>query len=273
MWLLLLLLLAATARAEGDHASITEGLDCAGCHTSAGWQMAAGRGGGFDHTRTGFPLLGAHRVTACTGCHDGRKPLPTACAGCHTDAHAGRLGAACAECHTSIDWRDTRTMDRHRRTHLPLTGKHAVIECSSCHIARGEKTFSDVPWDCYACHQQDYRRADIHPNHLGPPAFPRTCGSCHRTLAWSPATLDPSQLPRLAATKAAASHELRFSLSGKHRSLPCASCHLALETPARVACTGCHAHDDSTLGRAHRGRSVGRAAGDCLACHPRGVGR
>ncbi len=94
--LVVVLALAAPAWA-GDHGSITEGMDCSACHTPDGWKLAAGAGGGFDHSRTGFPLLGGHRAAACTGCHDGRKELPTACAGCHAanDPHAGRLGHAC----------------------------------------------------------------------------------------------------------------------------------------------------------------------------------
>jgi hypothetical protein len=268
--LLALVLLAATAHAAGDHASLTAGMDCSACHTSAGWQMAPGKGGGFDHARTGFPLVGAHRATACNACHDGRERIGVECAGCHADAHAGRLDGACADCHTAVAWSDVRTLAAHRRTHLPLTGKHAIIECSACHIARAGKTWSDVPWECYACHARDYQRSDIHPSHVGPPAFPRACASCHRASTWAEATLDPSMLPRALTQASTASHDARFPLSGKHRGLGCPTCHIDAAVPARVACAGCHAHDVATLPKLHRARSVG---GDCLGCHPRGAPR
>jgi len=86
--------MAARALAAGDHGAITEGMDCSACHTSDGWKLASGAGEGFDHSRTGFPLLGGHRATACTACHDGRTDLPTACVGCHSTTTRTRGGSA-----------------------------------------------------------------------------------------------------------------------------------------------------------------------------------
>jgi len=70
-----------------------------------------------------------------------------------------------------VTWKDTKTMDRHRRTHLPLTGRHAVLDCAACHVVAGPQAWSNVPWDCYACHRADYQRQDIHPLHTGPTPF------------------------------------------------------------------------------------------------------
>ncbi len=168
-------------------------------------------------------------------------------------------------------------MERHRRTHLPLTGRHAVIDCANCHVTTTVQTWSNVPWDCYACHRDDYERQDIHPLHTGAKPFPHTCAQCHRTATWKQATIDPTMLPgaALVARQQAAAHDAWFPLSfGRHRGTACASCHVAVEAqPRLVGCVGCHAHDVATLPRLHRGRAVASAAGDCLACHPAGARR
>jgi hypothetical protein len=63
--------------------------DCASCHGTGRWNDAA-----FDHSRTSFPLVGAHRQVPCRDCHltrrvvNGRsvlyyKPTPKECSSCH----------------------------------------------------------------------------------------------------------------------------------------------------------------------------------------------
>ena len=260
--------------------SITADLDCVACHSVRGFRQLAGAGpavtaAGFDHAGTGFPLTGGHRATACTSCHHGPPP-PRACAGCHRDAHEGRLGDACSDCHGSTSFRDVRALERHRRTRLPLTGMHALLECSACHQRRDGRSFSGVPADCVACHEDEYR-GEIHPRHdgtTGSPAFPRACGQCHRASSWSPAYFVPGTLTR--ALGAPPEHELRFPIrTGRHRGLACASCHPQPERPRRVACTGCHAHAPDRLRAAHArvtGAVLG-AARACLGCHPAGASR
>src|SRR5262249_37545751 len=161
--LLALAFVTSLARAK-DHAAVTEGLDCSACHTSEDWKMAGG-GAGFDHARTGFPLVGGHRAAACSGCHDGRKELPTLCAGCHPAARPGRRGAAAGADRGARRGKAGAVPGPPRPPPLPLTGAHAVIECTGCHAMVPERTWSTVPWDCYACHSRDYHRQDIHPIH------------------------------------------------------------------------------------------------------------
>jgi len=193
---------ASLAMRDTTHGGAIAEMDCKACHTSAGWKLGAGAGAsGFDHDRTGFPLHGAHAQTTCGGCHIGATPLQTTCAGCHRDPHQGRQGKACEECHTAVAWSDTNTLEQHRRTRMPLTGRHATVECAACHKRQSERTWSDAPVDCYACHRTDYHRADVHPTHdgtTGSPAFSRDCGSCHQTSGWSPATIDTFDVAALA---------------------------------------------------------------------------
>lgn len=271
------------ARPMGHRASLTEGLDCANCHTPTSWEMAAGAGSGrgFNHARTGFPLSGRHAQAACVQCHRPGRVMRRECASCHAeeDHHAGRLGRECDRCHTSVAWNDTRTFEVHRTTRLPLTGMHALVQCTECHGRVGEREFTSVPADCFACHESDYRRADVHPIHAGTATsepFPRDCALCHVATGWAPALFDPATLGAAAAplTIAPPDHEVVFPIrNGPHRGAPCSSCHMVPDVPRVVECVGCHTHDPVTLRRQHPRLVVSPDAASCLGCHPGGVSR
>jgi len=254
------------------HDGFVDDMDCAACHTAAGWQLAATAGAsGFDHDRTGFALRGAHVQTRCTGCHTGAAKPVASCDGCHRDPHRGRNDGTCAECHTPTAWSDTNTLEQHRRTRMPLTGRHAVLDCTACHRRTGERAFSDVPADCYSCHRAEYQARTLHPVHdgsSGAAPFSRDCGLCHRTSAWTPAITDPNALVTVARTL---DHETRFVLAtGSHRAVACAACHADPRRAQRVRCDGCHT--DPALRTQHRA-PVARSATACLGCHPRGAAR
>ena len=163
------------------------------------------------------------------------------CEGCHRDPHAGRNDGTCAECHTAVAWSDTRTLDQHRRTRMPLTGRHATVDCAACHKRQSERTYSDTPTDCYSCHRDDYRNADPQIHHLGENngPFTRECGACHRTSGWKPAFAVPTA--RVASALSSADHDAFFTLStGSHRALDCASCHVDARRTKSVRCDACH---------------------------------
>jgi hypothetical protein len=272
-------------RAPSSHQFLGD-MDCSSCHTPDGWKLSqASDGSGFDHDRTGFALRGVHATTPCVGCHTGKAATPRACTGCHADPHQGRQGRACEECHLTSDWRDTQTLARHARSRMPLTGAHALIDCTGCHRRTGERTYSDTPSDCFACHERDYRASTTHPNHVAPtdpithaplPPVSRTCSTCHSTVTWAAAVLDGTLTGALDSGLGGAppDHEARFPIaSGKHRGLACDSCHRDLTRPTQVSCTGCHAHDTIALLRQHAAVATGRSAQTCLACHPGGMPR
>ena len=258
-------------RPKPAHGGFVDDLDCSACHTSSGWQLAATAGAaGFDHDRTGFALRGAHVEVHCAGCHTGRTRPATSCAGCHRDPHAGRNDGACSDCHAATAWSDTAALDQHRRTRMPLTGRHAVIDCTACHRRSGERAFSDVPADCYACHRTEYHAITLHPVHdgsAGAAPFSRDCGQCHRTSGWAPAIANPGAI---GAAARAADHDAWFTLAGSHRTADCAACHADRRRAAAVRCDGCH--QDTALRAQHR-TPVARSAAACLACHPRGAAR
>lgn len=269
-------------RPATGHGGVVGELDCSACHTAAGWTLAATTGvTGFDHDRTGFPLRGGHEVRACGDCHRGQGRPASTCESCHRDPHQGRVDGTCAECHTATTWSDTGTLTRHRRTRMPLTGRHATIDCVACHQRSGERTWSGLPTDCWSCHAADYLRPSIHPDHDGNPAdptqapFPHQCASCHRTSGWRPALAPRSLVTRTALAAGTVDrdrHDAWFVLSsGPHQAAACASCHVDRRRTQRVRCDGCH--PPTALRGQHKGAPPPNAATACLSCHPRGGGR
>lgn len=201
-------------------AAFQAGRACSACHATAGW--SAGASAGFDHSRTPFPLAGAHQRTACAACHKGgryRSLGGATCETCHQDPHQGQFkpaGRACVDCHDLNAWRPAPRFD-HAATRYPLTGKHAQVACARCHAAG---RYSGAPAVCSSCHQ------DPHRAELG-----SDCGRCHTPAAWN------ETLFRHETTK--------FPLSGKHGSAACRRCHRA-GGDARYfrldpACGACHA--------------------------------
>jgi hypothetical protein len=272
----------ASASKPAHKASLVADMDCSACHTSEGWKLGPGAGsgaGGFDHSKTGFPLTGEHARTTCVGCHVPGRPITRECSGCHADTHEARFGASCDGCHRPTSWNETKVMDDHRRTRLPLTGIHAMIDCSSCHLRTGERAYSETPSDCFACHEKDYRAGNIHPVHEGnatgtQKAFPRNCSMCHTAIGWTPAFLPSSFVGAPVTSAAAANHDRWFPIrSGPHRGAACDSCHAGGEAGGAVDCAGCHEHSPFRVLSSHRGRSVPSDARACLGCHPAGAKR
>ena len=71
---------------------------CEACHNVKSWTDLPS----FDHSKTSFPLVGAHAKVQCEECHKPEqsvgklteatfKSAPTACSGCHADPHAGQF--------------------------------------------------------------------------------------------------------------------------------------------------------------------------------------
>lgn len=262
------------------HDGFVDKMDCSACHTPDGWELAGTAGkSGFDHDRTGFPLRAAHAQTDCGGCHTSSAKPATSCEGCHKDPHAGRNNGPCAECHTATAWADTTALDQHRRTRMPLTGRHATLDCVACHKRQGGRQWSDLPRDCFGCHSDDYHGGThpIHDGRNGDPIVSRECGLCHQTVAWTPATcsMGISPCPTTAAARGLAppaDHDTRFALTtGSHRTAACASCHTDARRAQLVRCDGCH--QDVALRQQHLGKAMPHGAAACLRCHPRGAAR
>ncbi|MFO1271916.1 MAG: cytochrome C [Rubrivivax sp.] len=224
---------------KDDKHQNTLGKDCAECHVDKDWKTVPR----FDHQKTKFPLRNAHaaKTVKCTDCHETpakMRGIATDCASCHRrdDKHEGTLGPKCDACHTDLRWK----VDRfdHNRTRYPLTGRHAIVECKSCHQTL---RYREAPRDCLGCHRKD----DTHKATLGV-----KCEDCHNTRSWKLWSFDHAKT--------------RFALEGAHGRTECVKCHAqpapAGKTIAPLAfdCGGCHRKED-----VHEGR-FGRR---CDQCH------
>jgi len=142
---------------------------CEACHTTVVWKEL----NRFDHSKTSFPLLSAHRGVACIDCH--RPPAlettmdhvnfgaaPTQCSGCHTDPHgrqfAGRKDVAdCSSCHNLNRWKPAQ-FDHNARTLFSLQGAHQNVPCAGCHTltravdGKSVLFYKPTPVKCADCH-------------------------------------------------------------------------------------------------------------------------
>jgi len=155
----------AAKRADGTS------LGCESCHNTRSWIDIRI----FDHSKTKFALVGAHRGVACGDCH---KPVqgtheiqfkgtPQNCEACHTDAHAGQFVSKegitrCGDCHVVQRWTPS-IFDHDKRTQFPLSGAHANVACSMCHALQREvqgKTvlfYKPTSKVCADCHGPDVK--------------------------------------------------------------------------------------------------------------------
>lgn len=260
--------------------SFTDAIPCSACHTTTAWRAKGSSATDvrFDHSKTGFPLTGQHIHAPCADCHNATRAIKRDCESCHEDFHRGRLTHTCDSCHSAAGWRVTRPLEIHRMTRFPLTGVHALADCTQCHLRASEQQWTDAPIECFACHEQEYRNPNNFPVHVGTTtsaALPRDCSVCHRALAWVPATVPASLLGTSgsAIEAAPAGHDMRFPISfGVHRMSACPDCHISTAVPRAVRCIGCHAHDPVVLAQQHK-QQVATDGAACMTCHPGGVRR
>jgi hypothetical protein len=218
------------------------GAKCASCHDTGDFHRI--RGANFDHSKTRYPLTGAHATVACARCHDDRtafgpRPAFDRCDRCHADAHAGQTAAAggaapdCMACHTVSGFHpSTFTLAAHQQTGYPLTGAHARAACAGCHAAgpaaaattlgRARVPLHPEHGECTSCHGDPHRGRFAAG---GARALAAGCLGCHDVERFSPSKVD-----------ARAHDGFGFGLRGAHRAVPCAACHRELS--GRVAGAG-----------------------------------
>ncbi len=236
-----------------NHASAGFSTNCSVCHTTIQWKGAV-----FDHSRTRFPLTGAHLGTDCQQCHVNNRytGTPLECGACHiadynqakNPAHAAAgFPTTCETCHTTSQWQGA-TFNHNTATQFALTGAHTTVACNQCHV---NNVFQGTPTNCVGCHLPDYNAAK-NPNHVAA-GFPTACETCHTTAQWQGATFNHNT-----ATK--------FALTGAHTTVACNQCHVNnvfKGTPAN--CVGCHLPDyNATKSPNHA--AAGFSTG-CESCH------
>ncbi len=165
------------------------------------------------HAETGFPLDGGHAQLECTACHTDVEPgdelgpiyasVSTSCSSCHQDVHQacfaefaaenGVDSLDCDQCHGTGTFRSSsgEEFEHGAWTAFDLKGKHAAIECWSCHVELSEPTTEgrlfgyapdllDKNHDaCGSCHQDVHEGRFDHPDAPTSVRGRRSCARCH----------------------------------------------------------------------------------------------
>lgn len=147
---------------------------CEGCHSAETWNDLSR----FDHSKTAFPLLGAHKTTTCANCHKAEKPenglrstnfksRSARCEACHVDPHLSQFAkfgsTQCGSCHDSTKWKPS-LFDHDKQTSFFLQGAHRNVRCESCHKSNRAVAgklvlfYRPTPRQCIACHGGDELR-------------------------------------------------------------------------------------------------------------------
>ena len=157
-------------------------LDCSLCHTAQAWKPATLEGQLFDHvSQTDFSLVRhakdfVGQVIACKGCHtkDFRQFDLEICIACHNEKdsdymtiHIEKFGSECLGCHDGVD----RMSEFNHDKIFLLDGRHAEIDCESCHL---DNVFGGTPNVCVECHAEPEIHAGV---------FGTQCQSCHTSTA------------------------------------------------------------------------------------------
>jgi hypothetical protein len=264
------------------------------------------------HSRTRFPLIGAHAATACFRCHPGAQGgnfarADTSCEACHQrdlrratnpDHVAQGWVGDCERCHLPIAW----SGGAFHHSAWPLTGAHAGASCNQCHPGG---VFGGTPDQCVDCHLADYQGA-TQPNHvlLG---FSTQCAQCHGTGSWDDATFShagvvdgcvqchlddyqnasPNHVAAGFPTQCELCHTSTSSWSqenwvhtqfpiqgGDHGGLSCNECHQQPSNFQSFSCTHCHEHRQSEMDDEHDDvPGYVWQSPACYSCHPDGQER
>jgi hypothetical protein len=227
--------------------------DCSACHNTLSWSPALLDGQSFEHASvTAFSLAHHHvdysgDVLACLDCHSqtGYEISTNVCLACHSseapgfmDEHTGLFGGACLDCHDGVD----RLSDFDHDARFALQGRHAEIECESCH---GGKVFRGTPVECVRCHDEP----EIHAGFFG-----LKCEYCHSADAWTPAHIRIHIFPM--------DH-------GNESGSDCQLCHI--QVYQEYTCYGCHDHQPEEITEIHQALKISpEDLTNCAKCHPSG---
>jgi len=268
-----LLGLATNMFSQNPHGTALK-MDCAACHSSAGWEIAAAHWQTielqkptkskttgmpipvdtslFHHNKTKFPLQGRHAAVECRDCHEtlvfaGAK---TDCNSCHLDIHQQTAGNDCARCHTPNNWLVDNIQELHFDNGFPLTGVHRMVSCAECHVSESAMQFGRNGNLCVDCHLSDFNNT-TNPSHPGA-GFSTDCLECHdlNSADWNTDKVDHSFFP----------------LTKGHEVNDCAKCHVGgdfANTPTN--CFACHQPDfEGALSPNHVQANF---SNDCAQCH------
>jgi len=160
-----------------NHVSAGFPQDCSVCHNTTSWSGAV-----FDHSKTPFPLTGAHLTVQCSSCHLNNVFVgtPTDCYSCHKldyqgttnpNHQAAQFPTTCGTCHSTTSWagavfNHTWFPTNHGGANGVCSTCHtnandySVFTCTNCHSKSstdrehgGVKGYVYNSVNCYACHK------------------------------------------------------------------------------------------------------------------------
>ncbi len=203
-------------------------------------------------TRTGFIFFllicsaklfaqnphGADMKINCAACHNSAGWEIDAAYWQNFDPNASRISKM-----TGIDLGPDTLHFQHRKTNFALTGRHTTVNCRDCHAGL---VFSEASSDCISCH------TDMHQQTVG-----KDCARCHSTSNWMVDNVTDIHQGN------------GFPLTGVHKSLDCAQCHLSASTLQfeRIGndCINCHLKDFNAATNPDH-KKAGFST-DCTQCH------
>jgi hypothetical protein len=246
-----------------------------------------------DHLLNPGHLMQGHAKIEkqCLSCHKPfRGALATQCASCHKPGdigirrvdgtalpkkvgkalfHRGLPANGCLECHTDHKGRDAKKALR--------TFRH-------------ESLGADLRANCNTCHDSQKPQDKLHN------FATRSCGDCHATGGWRPASFDHKMLAAAqrciechkrdlptdglhasAGTNCATchgtkawkpanfNHDSYFRLDRDHRA-SCKTCHNDPANFRQYTCYGCHEHTPANIAREHIEEGI-RNYRNCAKCH------
>jgi len=173
-----------------NHMTLAYPTTCASCHSTVNWLGAI-----FNHSMTGFPLVGAHLTTACALCHTSTAVPPLDCYSCHTAAwqsttsfggtvpnhlasDASTIGitpAACSTCHTPLAPYWLGATFTHNFFNINHGNSGGI--CANCHTSPAT---TYTAFQCTGCHGNNVAANFHHPN-VGNYVYSSVaCYACHR---------------------------------------------------------------------------------------------
>ncbi|MEN8006795.1 MAG: hypothetical protein ABFS42_07240 [Candidatus Krumholzibacteriota bacterium] len=218
----------------------------------------------------------------CSNCHKlGSRQVGEKCLECHQEIAAMRRGGSglhagddfgdCVTCHVEhqgedfelIYWPQGTEGFDHRTAGFELTGRHQDLGCRKCHYAKYVvdasalkaknknlgRTYLGLDPACISCHE------DVHRPAGQATAAVKACTDCHDTARWKPA-------PLFVHDKTA------FPLTGKHKVVDCAKCHVpSTDNGKDLSALVFAALPHATCTDCHKDPHAGALGPDCRQCH------
>ena len=231
-------------------------LQCTKCHTAENWKKI--KTGGFDHSKTRFPLVGQHKSVNCRSCHVSLifTAAKKNCNQCHTDVHQGTTGKDCDRCHTNKSWIVTNTRSLHQQAGFPLKGSHQTLDCNRCHTGKSTLLFQNMKTACFDCHKDKYYATAGKPFDHKALGFDTECVRCHSNTGMDWNTIgkgfDHSFFPK----------------TGAHN-ISCDNCHSGGDFKTKLSsdCNSCHSSKGKNASSVFPAHSGVFAKYTCIDCH------